>query len=49
MISCFSLLVFHLKRRTLLRPTLPAIIEPCRRNVGMPQPLLDLGDVRVVR
>ena len=38
-------LVLHLKRWTLLRPTLPAIVEPGRRNIGMPQPLLHLGDV----
>ena len=25
---------------TLLRPTLPAIVEPGRRNVGMPEPFL---------
>ena len=42
-------LVLHLKRRTLLRPALPAIVEPGRRNVGMPEPLLHLGDVGVVR
>jgi hypothetical protein len=29
-------LIFHLKRGTLLRPTLPAIIEARRGNVGMP-------------
>jgi hypothetical protein len=39
----------HLKRRTLLWPTLPPIIEARRRNVGMPQPLLHLGNVGVVR
>jgi hypothetical protein len=42
-------LVFHFKGRTLLRPTLPAVIEPGCGNVGMPEPLLHLGDVRVVR
>src|SRR5689334_21597889 len=38
----FSLarLVLHLKRRTLLGPTLSPVIEPGRGNVGMPQPLL---------
>src|SRR4029453_10893892 len=41
--------VFYLKCRTLLWPTLPAIIETRRRNVRMPQPLLHLGDVGVVR
>ena len=32
--------VLHLKHRALLRPTLPAIIQPRGGNVGMPQPLL---------
>src|SRR5712692_4812717 len=41
--------ILYLKRRTLLGPTLPAIIEARSRNVGMPQPLLHFGDVRVVR
>src|SRR5712691_9484231 len=41
--------IFHLKRRTLLRPTLPAIIQARGRNVGMPQPLLHFGNVRIMR
>jgi len=32
--------VFPLKRRTFLWPTLPAVIELRRGNVGMPEPLL---------
>jgi hypothetical protein len=44
----FSWLIFHLKRRTLLGSALPAIIEPRRGNVGMPQPLLHFGNVGVV-
>src|SRR5215831_3875666 len=40
--------VFYLKRRTFLWPALPAVIQPCRGNVGMPQPLLHLGNVRVM-
>src|SRR5438132_10882136 len=32
--------VFHLKRGTLLRPTLPTIIQSGRGNIGVPQPLL---------
>ena len=32
--------ILHLECRTLLRPTLPAIVEPGRRNVGMPEPFL---------
>src|SRR4029453_11541439 len=31
-------LVFHLESWTLLRPTLPAIIQPSRGNVGNAQP-----------
>ena len=42
-------LLLHLKRRTLLRPTLPAIIEPRGGYVGIPEPLLHLGNVRIVR
>src|SRR5919198_3638879 len=30
-----------------LRPTLPTIIPPGRGNVGMPQPLLHFGNVRL--
>src|SRR5712691_8393189 len=30
----FSRLILHLKSRTFLRPTLPAIIQPRRGNVG---------------
>jgi hypothetical protein len=45
--ACFFLArsVLHLKRWALLWPTLPAIIEPRRGDVSMPQPLLHLGDV----
>jgi hypothetical protein len=38
----------HLKRRAILRPGLPPIIEPCGGNVGVPEPLLHLGDVGFV-
>jgi hypothetical protein len=38
----------HLKRRTILRPTPPFVIESRRRDIGMPQPLLDLGNIRPV-
>src|SRR5438132_14284708 len=44
----FSPLIFHLKRWTLLRPTLPAVIQPRGGNVSMSQPLLHLRDVRIV-
>lgn len=36
------------KRRTVLRPTLPVVVEACRRNARVPEPLLNLGDVRLV-
>ena len=39
----------RLKRRTLLWPALPPIIQPRGRNVGVSQPLLHLGNVRVMR
>jgi hypothetical protein len=47
MIILFSLtrFILYFECRTLLRPTLPAVIEARRRNVGMPQSLLYLGDV----
>ena len=41
-------LIPNLKRRTILRPTLPFIIHPRCRNITMPQPLLHLGDVGIV-
>src|SRR5436190_14865759 len=41
-------LVFYLKRRALLWPALPAIIESGSCNAGMPKPLLYLGNVSVV-
>jgi len=34
--------ILHLKRRTLLGPVLPAVIEPGRGNVRMSEPLLHL-------
>ena len=40
--------VIYLKRRTILRPRFTAIVKPGGRDVGMPQPLLDLGDVRLM-
>ena len=45
--SCSS--IFHLKRGTFLRSTLSPVIQPRRGNVGMPQPLLHFGNVRVMR
>jgi hypothetical protein len=37
--------VLYLKRWAILRPGLPPIIEPRRSDVGMPKPLLHLGNV----
>src|SRR5882724_9098199 len=41
--------ILYLQRRTLLGPTLPPVIEPGGGNVGMSQPLLHLGNIRVMR
>ena len=38
-------LICHLERRTLFWPGLPVIVEAGRRDVGMPEPLLDLSNV----
>ena len=38
----------HLKRRTILWPTPPFVIESCRRDIGMPEPLLHFGNIRSV-
>src|SRR5205823_3723214 len=40
------LLIPHLKRRTVLRPASPFVIEPGRRDIRMPEPLLDFGNIR---
>ena len=40
----------HYSNRTYrLRPALPTVIEPDRGNAGMPQSLLHLSDVGVMR
>jgi hypothetical protein len=38
----------YLKRRAVLRPGLAVIVNPCRRDVRMPQPFLDFGNIRLV-
>jgi len=43
--SVFHVLIPHLKRRAVLRPGLPPIVEPGGGDVGVPEPLLHLGDV----
>jgi hypothetical protein len=43
--QCVQVLIPHLKRRTILRPCLPPVVEPGGGNIGMPEPLLHLGDV----
>src|SRR5437762_2627707 len=35
--------------RAVLRPRLAVVVQPGCRNVGMAEPLLDLGDVGLVR
>ena len=41
-------LIFHPKARTVFRLTLAPVIEPRRRYVSMPKPLLNLGDIGIV-
>src|SRR5690349_8272952 len=41
--------ILHFEHRAILRPRLSLIIHPRRRNIRVPQPLLYLGDVGVVR
>ena len=40
--------ITDLERRTILWPRPAVIIDPRRRDVGMPKPLLHLGDVGLV-
>jgi hypothetical protein len=42
-------LVSYPKGRTVFRPRLATIIEPCRRNIRVSQPFLNLGDVGLMR
>src|SRR5712692_8494434 len=41
-------LVSDPERRTILRPHFAPVIEPRRRDVGMAEPLLHLGDIGLV-
>ena len=41
-------LILHLESRAVLRPHLPLVVEPGRRNVRVPKPLLHLGNVSAV-
>ena len=41
-------LINNLERRAVLRPSLAVVVDPRRRNIRVPQPLLDLGDVGLV-
>jgi hypothetical protein len=47
--SAAFILVFNPKRRTVFWLTFAAVIEARRRNVRMPQPILNFGDVGIVR
>ncbi len=38
-------LILHFKRRRVLRPVLPAVIEAGGGNIGVSQPLLHLGNI----
>src|SRR5689334_2675129 len=40
--------ITHLERRAILWPCSAMIIDPRRRNVSVPEPLLHLGDVGLV-
>jgi hypothetical protein len=51
-LGCLSLkfeeprLIRNLKRRTVFRPGLAVIVNPRRRDIGVAEPLLNLGNVR---
>jgi hypothetical protein len=38
-------LICHLEGRAVLRPHFPPVVNARRRDIRMPQPLLDLGDI----
>jgi len=44
-----STLVLYAKGRAVLRPASAPVVKACRRYIGMAEPLLDLGDVGIVR
>jgi hypothetical protein len=43
-----ALSVIHLERRTVFRPRRAVILDAGGGDVGVPQPFLDLGDVRLM-
>lgn len=47
--SAGGISVFHPKRRTVFRTVLALVVEPGRGDVGVAQPLLDLGDIGIMR
>jgi hypothetical protein len=48
LVTSTAILIGHFKRWAVLWLAFPAIIEPRGRNIRMPEPLLNLGDVGVV-
>jgi hypothetical protein len=44
-----SALIPHPERRTILRPRFAPVIEPRCRDIRVAKPLLDLGDVGLMR
>jgi hypothetical protein len=46
---CVVGLVPDPERRAVLRPHFTPVVEPCRRNIRVAKPLLDLGDVGLTR
>src|SRR5216684_5584 len=41
-------LILHPKRQATLRPRFAPVVKPRRRDIGMTEPLLDLGDIGLV-
>jgi len=46
--QCEKTLIRNLERWTVFRPRLAVIVDPCRGNIRMPEPLLHLGDIGLV-
>src|SRR6202011_6240676 len=45
----FRYLIFHSKSRTVFGLALASVIQACRGYVSVPQPLLDLGNIGIMR
>jgi hypothetical protein len=46
--DAFIALIRYLERPTVIGPGLSVIVDPRRRNVGVPEPLLHLGGIGLV-